>query len=114
MVNKSGFTIVEVLVVTAIIGIMSITSIILYMDLSQKALVSAIKTDLKEASQKIKLFKVTNNAYPVTLDCGVPDSRTNLCIGFKNSYTYNYNYDNSSSNKHFGLSLASSMALLIA
>ena len=44
----------------------------------------------------------------MTLDCGAPDSRTNLCIGFKNSYTYSYNYDNSSSNKHFGLSLASS------
>lgn len=107
--SSSAFTIVELLVVIVVIGILATITIVSYSGISQKAIITSLKSDLGNASRLLKMYQVINSAYPATLQLandgkGVPassgtsyqyifDNRSNpqgFCIAaIKNSTIYN-------------------------
>lgn len=77
---SEAFTIVELLVVIVVIGILATITIVSYTGISQKAIQSAIISDLDNTSKQFKIFQVENMAYPDTINCAIPNSTTNKCI----------------------------------
>lgn len=100
-----GFTIVELLVVIVIIGILATITVVSYRGIQQKAIIASLKSDLSNASTKLKLFEISNGIYPTTINCEIPDSSTNLCLSPSPSNSFIYNVDNSRDKKYFGLSV---------
>lgn len=106
--RSSGFTIVELLVVIAVIGILAAITIVSYTGISKKATEASLQSDLTNASKTLKMHQVENNAYPTTIDCAQPNSATNKCVKSSSGTTYVYNVDNNASPQAFGLSATKS------
>lgn len=102
-VKKSGFTIVELLVVIVVVGVLSTIVVVSYTGVTKRAVASSLQSDLENASKQLQLFKVDNDIYPLTIDCGIPDSVTNKCIKNSNGNSYMYFADNSLSTPTFSL-----------
>lgn len=90
---KSGFTIVELLVVIVVIGILASITIVSYTGISQKATISVLQSDLSNASNQFRLYQATNSAYPTSLDgnnCFLPTSSDGLsyCLRLSNGNTF--------------------------
>lgn len=58
MRSKSGFTIVELLIVIVVIGVLASVSVTAYTGATERAADSAILTDLKDASTKMNRYRV--------------------------------------------------------
>ncbi|HEY8885976.1 MAG TPA: type II secretion system protein [Candidatus Microsaccharimonas sp.] len=89
--HKSGFTIVELLIVIVVIGILAAITIISFNGVSNRAKVALISSDLTNVSQKLKTDQAINGLFPATLAAtdggkGVPASP---------GTTYQYTVDNS-------------------
>jgi len=84
--SRSGFTIVELLVVIVVIGVLAAITVISYTGISQKAITASIQSDLNNASTQLKLDQVTNGVFPVTL------SLANGGVGIKSSPGTTYQY----------------------
>ena len=67
-INKSGFTIVELLVVIVVIGILAAITIVSYSGISNKAIAASLQSDLDNNSKLLKLYNVEHGYYPATLD----------------------------------------------
>jgi len=66
--KADGFTIVELLIVVVVIAILAAITIVAYNGIQQRARTSAMISTLSQASKKLELFKVDNNAsYPANL-----------------------------------------------
>jgi prepilin-type N-terminal cleavage/methylation domain-containing protein len=82
--NRSGFTIIELLVVIVVIGILAAVTVISYVGISQNAIASSVKSDLNNASKQLKLYQVEMSSFPTSLDannCPVPANLGgNYCI----------------------------------
>lgn len=65
---KSGFTIVELLVVIVVIGILVAITLVSYVGISSKATVSSLQSDLTNSAQQIQLYYVDHGVYPTSLD----------------------------------------------
>jgi prepilin-type N-terminal cleavage/methylation domain-containing protein len=94
MINPSykyrGFTIVELLVVIVIIGILASITIVSYSGVQQRAVSSALQSDLTNVANKIKMFQIDNGVYPGLIsDCPTPASG-NLCLAPSSGTTYQY------------------------
>ena len=96
--RNSGFTIVELLVVIVVIGILAAITIVSYTGISGRANVAVIKSDLSNASKKLKIYQATNDSYPTALDpttkCpSLPTPDTALCLkaSANNTFTYTSN-----------------------
>jgi len=55
---KSGFTIVELLVVIVVIGILATITIVSFNGINQKAIVASLQSDLSNAATTLKLYQV--------------------------------------------------------
>lgn len=66
--KRSGFTIVELLIVVVVIAILAAITIIAYNGIQQRAKTSAVQTSLAQAARKIELYKIDNNSYPVDIN----------------------------------------------
>ena len=100
-----GFTIVELLVVIVIIAILAAITVVVYIGISQKAIVASLQSDLSNASTALKVFQIENSVFPATIstDCSTsPDTSTNKCLKVSpgNSYV-GYSPNNQSSPKTF-------------
>lgn len=85
-----GFTIVELLVVIAVIGILASITIVSYVGITQQANVANIKADISQAASKINVFHSNNGVYPTGIDdCQNTDPKK-ICIEFKSGNEYNY------------------------
>lgn len=105
-IKRSGFSVVELLLVIVIIATLTILVIVGYRGISNKATVASIQADISNASKQIKLFHLSNGNYPATLNCAVPDSTTNKCIKLSGSNTIaNYSFDNSISPQGFCINI---------
>jgi len=102
--TKNAFTIVELLVVVVVISILATITLVTYSSISSEAVSSSFQSDLSNASTKLKSFQVENGNYPLTIDCGLPDSSSNTCIKERQEGSYNYVVNNSSLQKGFCLS----------
>lgn len=85
--KKSGFTIVELLIVIVVIAILATISIVAYNGVQDRARTSALTSSLTQAGKKIALWQVDNpNQFPTALsDIGMADTDT---------ISYQYTYDN--------------------
>ena len=101
--NTQAFTIVELLVVIVVIGILAAITIVSYSGVTKRAKIASLQSDLSNASQQLKMFKTTNTNedYPTTIDCTIPDSATNKCIKSSSNNLYTYTVDNASIPKTF-------------
>lgn len=64
---KSGFTIVELLVVIVVIGILAAITIVAYGGIQNRATIASLSSDLSNAAKILKLDQISNSAYPATL-----------------------------------------------
>ena len=101
--SRRGFTIVELLVVIVVIGILAAITIVSYTGISQKATVASLQSDLSNSSNKLKMFYVDNSSYPATIDCTIPNSTTNLCLGPSSGVVFQYVSNNNSNPQTFSL-----------
>lgn len=83
--KKSGFTIVELLIVIVVIGILAAISVVAYNGISQNARASSAKASAKQVSTKVELAYVESGAYPSDLSS----------LGFSNSGNTTYQYSTS-------------------
>lgn len=89
--RKSGFTIVELLIVIVIIGILATISIVAYNNVNDKARESSAQSSAKQLTTKLLAYEVENGSLPNELnDIGIKDS---------GSTTYQYSVNNSSNPK---------------
>lgn len=83
---KSGFTIVELLIVIVVIAILAAITIVAYNGIQQRARTSAVSSALSQANKKLALYTVDNSSYPADLaTIGITDT---------SDVTYQYSYDN--------------------
>lgn len=61
---QRGFTITELLIVIAVIGILASVSIVSYSGVQHRTHTAAIKSDLATAAQHIELYEAQNKVYP--------------------------------------------------
>ncbi len=65
-VHKSGFTLIELMVVVAIMGILMAAGILAFSNAQQGARDSKRRTDLDAISKAMEQYFQTNNAYPTS------------------------------------------------
>lgn len=62
--KQVGFSIVELLIVITVIGILAAIVILSYSGIQNSARDSAVKTDLRNISEKLELYYLDNKTYP--------------------------------------------------
>lgn len=98
-----AFTIVELLIVVVVIGVLASISLISYRGISQRAVASAIESDLVSARNKINIFYVDNDTYPISInECPSPSS-VSICLNPSTGNSFDYVYDNLSVDKYYRL-----------
>src|SRR5680860_42190 len=83
---KSGFTIVELLVVIVVIGILASITIVAYTGIQSRAASATLQSDLKNASTQLELDKAINGTYPATED----EANSNKGLPKSSGTTYQY------------------------
>jgi type II secretion system protein G len=72
MMKKSqkitGFTIIELLIVIAVIGVLAAITIITLTGIVSKAQETSVKNDMRNISKQLELYKVDGNRYPTATD----------------------------------------------
>ena len=94
MLNRKGFTIVELLIVIVVIAILAAITIVAYNGIQNQAKNSAAQSAVSQASKKILAEAVKNaDQYPASLSAaGITDS---------GSTTYQYTVNNSSNPRYY-------------
>lgn len=71
--DESGFTILELLIVIAVIGIMALTAIPIFMNQREVAAIGAVKSELRNAAMEMEHSLISNrNKYPAYLPNYIP------------------------------------------
>ena len=103
--KSSAFTIVELIVVIVIIGILASVIIVSYNNIIQKAIAMSLVSDLKNASNQIKLYQIDNGKFPTSLGCPTEPTTDTICLKSSSNNTFtDFHADNTSSPKTFQLS----------
>jgi len=93
--TNSGFTLVELLVVIAVIGILTGIGIVAFTTTRHNAIASTMQSDLRGAVSALKQYYLQNGSYPT--DPTVVDNGHGLVASGDNHYSYtplnsNHNY----------------------
>jgi Tfp pilus assembly protein PilE len=96
--SRSGFTIVELLIIIVVIGIMSAITLVSYNGVQTRARVASVQADLKTAATVLRSDYVNNGTYPATLS--VAGGGTGLRVG---TTVYQYTVNNASNPATFCL-----------
>ena len=91
---KSGFTIVELLVVIVVIAILAAIIIVSYTGMTQKAVIATLQSDLKNASTQLEIDKVINANYPTYIG----DANDGKGLKSSTGVILTYNHDNDTDN----------------
>ena len=90
---RTGFTIVELLIVIVVIGILAAITIVAFNGIQGRARTAVIKSDISQAVRKLEAVKVTNASgmYPATqADAGLQPSAGNTLNYYYDSLTNRY------------------------
>ncbi|OYX43365.1 hypothetical protein B7Y94_01485 [Candidatus Saccharibacteria bacterium 32-49-12] len=66
MRDRSGFTIVELLIVIVVIGILAAISIVAYNGVREKAELAELKQNLSSLNKAVLMYHAENGSYPVS------------------------------------------------
>lgn len=92
--TKSGFTIVELLIVIVIIGILAAITIVAYNGIQDRARISSVSSGLSQSAKKLKLYQVDNpDTYPAAAGTSGIDNLA--AVGITNSSDVTYQYSSS-------------------
>lgn len=80
--TKSGFTIVELLIVIVIIAILATITIVAFNGVTQRAKNSAKVSNVESIAKLIKLYHVDHQAYPLAVDGGWCLTTDNTCTQY--------------------------------
>ena len=76
---KSGFTIVELLIVVVVIAILAAITTVAFNGIRNRAIIASIKNDLNAAAKKMELARIDNSEnYPATLPASTTVSKGNV------------------------------------
>lgn len=64
MGRQKAFTLIELLIVVAIIGILAAIAVPNFMNAQTRAKIARVESDLKSMSTAIEMYRMDNNAYP--------------------------------------------------
>lgn len=98
--QPSGFTLVELLIVIAVIGVLAVITIVAYNGVQQRANVDSLNSDLSNAADQLKLDQSQLGAYPTTTDAANGGSGLKVSTGT----TYIYSVNNATNPQTFCLS----------
>ncbi|MCL5434895.1 MAG: type II secretion system protein GspG [Patescibacteria group bacterium] len=79
--DKKGFTLVELLIVVAIIGVLATLLMVNFVGVRQRARDAQRKSDLRQIQSALEIYRADNSAYPLTV--------SGLNSGCPASFTYN-------------------------
>ena len=90
--NNSGFTLIEVMIVVAIIGILSAIAIPMYGDYVTRSKVQEATSGLADLRVRMEQYFLDNRSYATGGACGVPMPATTkyftfTCVATANTYT---------------------------
>jgi prepilin-type N-terminal cleavage/methylation domain-containing protein len=90
--TKSGFTIVELLIVIVVIGILATITIVAYNGIQERARVSSVSSALSQAAKKVAVWQVDNvSASPTCTNFNsLLDSTGSSCSFSKGDIDYQY------------------------
>jgi len=113
--SRTGFTIVELLIVVVVIAILAAITIVAYNGIQQRALLSTAKSELTSAAKAMEIAKIETDTYPSTFPSKVPQSATTalslseapngFCINgsAKNNTSVQWRYDSANGGIQEGL-----------
>lgn len=86
--TRHGFTLVELLIVVAVIAILATITIVAYNGIQRRAAASVMTNDLHNASNAMELAYVDTRTYPTALPSDVkPSPKVTLSVSTSNIYT---------------------------
>lgn len=94
-ITRTGFTIVELLIVIVVIGILAAITIIAYNGIQNKAVLASISSDLENANKQAFLFQEENGAFPTAIDCSASPAAQTICLKTSGNNSYQYAVNNS-------------------
>lgn len=94
-ISKNGFTIIELLIVIAIIAILVTISIVSYSGITAKSKASSLQADLTNNAKIIKLYYAEFGSYPTAINPAsncptAPTASSNYCLKFSTGNTLDY------------------------
>lgn len=89
--NTSAFTIVELVVVTAVLGILAGITIVSYTTIRGRAQIASLRSDANSARKQLLIWQAkNNNVYPNSItDCPTP-ANGNMCMPAPRDSTFYY------------------------
>ncbi len=90
--HKSGFTIVELLVVIVVIAILASITIVSFIGINQKAKSATLKADLSNAAQQLKLFELDHDIFPSSINT-CPATSSGICLKPSGGNNFTYVFD---------------------
>lgn len=90
-----GFTVIEILVVVAIIAILIIMSVVIFRGMQERALKASVQADLSQVQKEVMLHKIATGKYPTEISCVSP-SETEVCVESAEETVVDYVSDNTS------------------
>ena len=89
LVSKKGFTVVELLVVIAVIGVLAGIVIVSYIGVQEQAKAKALVSDLATALKQLTIDQGRNGSYPATL--AAANKGKGIVASPGTTYTYTFN-----------------------
>jgi prepilin-type N-terminal cleavage/methylation domain-containing protein len=83
--KKSGFTIVELLIVVVVIAVLATITVVAYTNFQERARTSAADSTLTQAAKKLALYKAEQESYPASLDDAGIDSDETIALDYSAS-----------------------------
>lgn len=97
--TRSGFTIVELLIVIVVIGILAAITIVAYNGIQGRARNTALISDLTTSAKQLRIDQTTNSLFPAT----IAEANNNRGLKASTGTTYSYIVDNAANPQTFCL-----------